>query len=70
MVNMYRARGYQMATKNSGDCRYLGNQNVEKLNFHNPIYTRIWSHLTLSTPCALSCAKLPTGKESKKRIVG
>ena len=32
MVNMYRARGYQMATKNSGDCRYLGNQNVEKLN--------------------------------------
>ena len=32
MVNMYRARGYQMATKNSSDCRYLGNQNVEKLN--------------------------------------
>jgi hypothetical protein len=64
MVNMYRARGrgYQMATKNSGDCRYLGNQNVEKLNFLNPIYTRIWSHLTLSTPCAL--CRVPTqGKQ-------
>ena len=66
MVNMYRARGYQMATKNNGDCRYLGNQNVEKLNFLNPIYTRIWSHLTLSTPCAFVVCQ---HKEIKKRWI-
>ena len=72
MVNMYRARGrgYQMATKNSGDCRYLGNQNVEKLNFLNPIYTRIWSHLTLSTPCAFHGAFVVCANARKSRNDG
>ena len=51
-----------------------GNQNVEKLNFLNPIYTRIWSHLTLSTPCAFHdvswcLCRVCQRKEIKKRWI-